>query len=139
MLGFLLFVQGLLLCTLGLLSGAALYLFLTGNFEEITRWTGLSAEAQRPALPDWIATLILFPLSLLSVVAAVGFMRLGRNAWLYAMFVQGAILLTSLLFYFRGKPDYFSMGFSVFIVIYLNYAEVRASFRPPQGDIEAPL
>jgi hypothetical protein len=139
MLGFLLFLQGMFLLALGLTSGIPLYLLLTGGVEEVTRWTGLGLEAQRQALPDWIAGLILLPLALLSVVAMLGFLRLWRGGWVYAMFVQGLILLASLIFYVRGTADYATMAFGVFIVLYLNYAEVRASFRPPLAESEEQL
>ncbi|MDM8527748.1 hypothetical protein QUF58_05980 [Anaerolineales bacterium HSG24] len=73
------------------------------------------------------------PLSLLTLVAAFGFIRLWPGAWLNAMSVQGIILSFLLILYFtqtiNNIMDYGIMAYAVFIVVYLNYNEVYATFR----------
>jgi hypothetical protein len=75
-------------------------------------------------------SIIFIPLSLLALLAAVGFFRLWRAAWVMAMLTQGLSLLTALVLYFNQQPGYvyISMLFSIFMVIYLNTSEVYAAF-----------
>ena len=80
--------------------------------------------------------LLFIALSTMAVLAAVSFLRMERNAWTAAMLVQGLSLLMALLLYFRGKPwyVYVMMLYSVPMVLYLNYHEVRVVFQPrPTG------
>ena len=46
------------------------------------------------------------------------------------MFVQGASLLLTLIFYFIGKPPhiFIIMIYAIFMVLYLNYANVQEVF-----------
>jgi hypothetical protein len=76
--------------------------------------------------------IIFLPLSLLSLLAAVGFFRLWRAAWVMAMLVQGLSLLTALVLYFNQQPDYvyMIMLYSIFLVVYLNTFEVQTAFEP---------
>ncbi|MDM8521134.1 hypothetical protein QUF64_13905 [Anaerolineales bacterium HSG6] len=73
------------------------------------------------------------PLSMLTLIAAFGFIRLWPGAWLNAMLVQGVVLLFLLILHFTNNiqeaTDYGIMAYAVFIVIYLNYNEVHATFR----------
>ena len=73
------------------------------------------------------------PLSLLTLIAAFGFIRLWPGAWLNAMLVQGIVLMFLLILHFTNNindiTDYGIMAYAVFIVIYLNYNEVHATFR----------
>lgn len=77
-------------------------------------------------------------LAVLTFIAAVGFFRLWRVAWLFAMLVQGIVLYFLLRLHFGGQIteaiDYAVMGFAVFIVLYLNYHEVQALFRFEAGE-----
>jgi hypothetical protein len=87
---------------------------------------------------DWtdapVTALISIPLAILALVAAFGLLRLWRSAWLNAMLVQGMVLLFLLLAHFQGKisdmADYGLLAFAIFIVVYLNYSEVKATFTP---------
>jgi hypothetical protein len=76
--------------------------------------------------------IIFLPLSLLSLLAAVGFFRLWRAGWVMAMLVQGLSLLTALVLYFNQQPDYvyMIMLYSIFLVVYLNTFEVQTAFEP---------
>jgi hypothetical protein len=71
-------------------------------------------------------------LGLAALLACVGLLRLWPAGWLVAMLVQGASLLLALNLYFREKPPYayLLMLYGICMVLYLNYAEVQATFRP---------
>lgn len=75
--------------------------------------------------------LLFIVLSTMAILAAISFLRTEQNAWTAAMLVQGLNLLMALLLYFRGKPwyVYVMMLYSVPIVLYLNYHEVRVVFQ----------
>jgi hypothetical protein len=75
--------------------------------------------------------LLFIVLFTMAIVAAISFLRTEQNAWTAAMLVQGLDLLMALLLYFRGKPWYVyaMMLYSVPIVLYLNYHEVRIVFQ----------
>ena len=75
---------------------------------------------------------VFIPLSMLALLAAIGFARLWRTAWLLAMLLQGLSLLTALVLYFNQQPGYvyIIMLYSILMVIYLNYFEVYATFQP---------
>ena len=73
---------------------------------------------------------ILFVLTILTLWSAVGFFRLWPIAWTAAIFVQVCSLLTALVLYFLSKPMHimFMMVSGIFMVLYLNYADVQAFF-----------
>lgn len=79
-------------------------------------------------------------LAFLTFLAAIGFLRVWRVGWLFAMLVQGIVLYVLLRLHFLGeienRLDYAVMAFVVFIVLYLNYYEVRQLFRSEPGGIE---
>jgi hypothetical protein len=78
--------------------------------------------------------LLFIALSALAILAAIGFLRMRRDAWTVAMLGQGLSLLMALLLYFRGKLwyTYIMMLYNIPMVLYLNYHEVRAAFQPRQ-------
>ncbi|MCJ7624701.1 MAG: hypothetical protein MUO76_14460 [Anaerolineaceae bacterium] len=78
-----------------------------------------------------IESTILFFLTILALWSAIGFFRLWRIAWTSAMFVQGASLLISLILYFLSKPIHitFLMSSGIFMVLYLNYADIQNYFQ----------
>lgn len=82
--------------------------------------------------------IIFIPLALLALLAALGFFRLWRTAWMMAMLTQGLSLLTALLLYFNQRPGYVYviMLYSIFLVIYLHTAEVSTTFEPAATLIE---
>jgi hypothetical protein len=76
-------------------------------------------------------SLLFIVLSAMAILAAISFLRTEQNAWTAAMLVQGLNLLMALILYFRGKPwyVYVMMLYSIPIVLYLNYHEVRVVFQ----------
>jgi len=77
-----------------------------------------------------IESTVLFLLTILALWSAVGFFRLWRIAWSAGLFVQVGTLLTALVLYFTSQPFHilFMMIAGIFMVIYLNYAEVHTYF-----------
>jgi hypothetical protein len=69
-------------------------------------------------------------LTLLALLAAIGFFLLNRIGWLVAMMVQGACLFVALVLYFENASSYtqLTMFFSIFMVLYLNSFIVRSAF-----------
>jgi magnesium-transporting ATPase (P-type) len=126
--GLLLLLQAVGLFGLGAIHFAAVYLL-----EPLGQMLELSAEEQLLGMIKGIVmSMIFIPLSLLAIMAAVGFLRLWRNAWTNAMLLQGLTLLIALILYFTGKPFYvyILMLYSIFMVLYLNYYHVQMAFRP---------
>jgi hypothetical protein len=82
--------------------------------------------------------IIFIPLALLALLAALGFFRLWRAAWMMAMLTQGLSLLTALLLYFNQRPGYVYviMLYSIFLVIYLHTAEISTTFEPAATLVE---
>lgn len=76
--------------------------------------------------------IIFIPLALLGLLAGIGFLRLWRVAWMMAMFTQGLSLLAALMLYFNQRPGYvyIIMLYSIFLVIYLNTAEISTTLSP---------
>jgi magnesium-transporting ATPase (P-type) len=126
--GLLLLLQAVGLFGLGAIHFAMVYL--------VDLWaplSALSAEELLLGVANKVVMSILFiPLSLLAILAAVGFRRLWRNAWTNAMLLQGLTLLIALILYFTAKPFYvyILMLYSIFMVLYLNYYPVQMAFRP---------
>jgi hypothetical protein len=89
-----------------------------------------NADSQR-LLIALIESAILFSLTILALWSAIGFFRLWSIAWTGAMFVQGGALLTSLILYFLSKPIHitFLMISGIFMVLYLNYADIQTYFQ----------
>lgn len=73
----------------------------------------------------------LFLLTIFTLSAAIGFFRLWRVAWIQAMCVQGASLFIALILYFLEEPlhIYLLMISGIFMVLYLNYADVQTYFQ----------
>ena len=84
---------------------------------------------------DLLTGLLFCLLALSALLAAVGFLRVSRGAWLSALLVQGLSLLMALILYFRGKPThiYLMMLYGIFMVLYLHQAEVQTAFRAKPG------
>jgi hypothetical protein len=126
--GLLLLLQAVGLFALGAIHFAVVYL--------VDLWTPLSALRAEELLlgvaNKVVMSIIFIPLSLLAIMAAVGFLRLWRNAWTNAMLLQGLTLLIALILHFTAKPFYvyILMLYSIFMVLYLNYYHVRMAFRP---------
>ena len=126
--GLLLLLQAVGLFVLGAIYFAIVYL--------LDLWAPLSAlsaeELFLGVVNQVVMSIIFIPLSLLAILAAVGFLRLWRNAWTNAMLLQGLTLLIALILYFTGKPlyVYMLMLYGIFMVLYLNDHHVKTAFRP---------
>lgn len=123
-------VLGLLL----LFQGLGLF-FIGGLYAAIIEFDWVfTAEDYLINIPLGLRGGIFIAIGILAVLAAIGFFRLWPAAWLNAVMVQGTSLLIALFLYFHEKPFYLYliMIFSIFMVVYLNYSEVKEAFRSPQ-------
>jgi hypothetical protein len=84
----------------------------------------------------WLPALFVI-FSLLSILAALGLLRLRPLAWDIAMLVEGAALLLALALYMGVRPFYVYpiMLVCIIVVINLNQPELRRTF--PTEIIEA--
>lgn len=71
----------------------------------------------------------------LALVALFGTIRSRHSGWFLAMFLQCVTLLTALVLYFADKPGYpgiiilyIVLGYSSFMVLYLNYYRIQTFF-----------
>ena len=94
----------------------------------------LTPQSLLPELPGAFIGSAFSLLAILTLLTAIGFLRVQRFAWLYAMLIQGLSLLLALNLYLRGKPSYayLLMLYGIFMAIYLNFSEVQAAFRPKE-------
>jgi magnesium-transporting ATPase (P-type) len=122
--GLLLLLQAVGLFGLGAIHFAMVYLVDSSALRAEELLLGVANKV--------VMSIIFIPLSLLAVMAAIGFLRLWRNAWTNAMLLQGLTLLIALILYFTAKPFYvyILMLYSIFMVLYLNYYYVQMAFRP---------
>jgi len=87
-------------------------------------------------IPLKILTAMVFSfISVAVLLTSIAFLALWRHAWTLAVFLQGLILLASLIIYFYAHHPYIYlvMLFSIFLVFYLNYYEVRITFQVLPG------
>ena len=71
-------------------------------------------------------------LSVLAVLAAIGFFFLLHTGWLSGMLTQGLSLLVSLIIYALGSEilaAQLTMVYSIFMVLFLNSFNIRGAFR----------
>lgn len=126
--GLLMFPQALILLVLGVFYFGSVYL--------LDVWKPLSTlgveKLYLGAFTNMVLIIIFISLALLSIMAAIGLLRLWRNAWTNAMLAQGLTLLVALILYLGARPwyIYILMLYSVFMVLYLNHYEVKMAFRP---------
>jgi hypothetical protein len=79
----------------------------------------------------WIDAVLfggLFLLAVTSVFVTIGLARVRPWAWLWAMTIQGALLLIGLVAYFRGDRYTFSMLIPLIAVLLLDQVPVRRAF-----------
>jgi len=80
-------------------------------------------------------------LSVLAVLAAIGFFFLLHTGWLSGMLTQGLSLLVSLIIYTMGREillAQLTMLYSIFMVLYLNSFNIRGAFRTGLNHPDAP-
>jgi len=124
-LGLLLLVQALALLGIG-----------AGQLLAASWKLGITLETVAGELPHALRGIFFVALALLALLVAINFFQLRRRAWMSAMLVQGLGLLLALGVYLRDNPgshphySYVMLLYGLFMVIYLNYGEVQAAFRP---------
>lgn len=118
-----------------LLALQGLLLGLLGFFNLRHSESLIGAFGERPLY------LAVVPLSLLALIAVIGFVQLRPGAWVVAMLLQGLMLLMALGVYFTGSTAdavlYAMLLYGVVMVLYLNYAEVPLIFRVQPGETPA--
>jgi hypothetical protein len=82
-------------------------------------------------LSTLIESILLLFLALLAIIAGAGFLAQKKSAWILAMLVQGFTLTLVLILYVIKKPlhTYFLMAYCVFMVVYLQHADIYKSFQ----------
>lgn len=97
---------------------------------------GITLDTVAEELPHALRGIFFVALGVLALLVAVNFFQLRRAAWLSAMLVQGLNLLLALGIYLRDHPGgrvhycYLMMLYGLLMVVYLNYGDVPAAFRP---------
>jgi hypothetical protein len=83
-------------------------------------------------------TFIFIALAFLTLLFALSFFALWRNAWSVSMLAQTFILLEMLFLFSMTAPlyVYLNMGYAVFLVLYLNHPDVIATFHVRETPLE---
>ena len=68
-------------------------------------------------------------LSILALFSGFSLWNMRPNAWILAMLIQMLALVSALVGYLRGSPNYLAMLLGVVIVLTLNNQEVQNAFR----------
>lgn len=67
-------------------------------------------------------------LSVLLLVVAAALFQMRAWAWKAAITLQGIGLMTALVGYMRGQPNYIGMVMGIILVLYLNLDDVQSAF-----------
>ncbi|MFU8772958.1 MAG: hypothetical protein ACNA8H_11130 [Anaerolineales bacterium] len=112
-------------------QGIAMFILAIFNLFEIDRFLVFTPRDFFGDYPLAVKGVAFIGLSLLSLIACVGFFRLWSVAWMLAMTQQGLSLTLTIFLYFQDKPVYIYpiMVFCILIVIYLHYSDVITTFR----------
>ncbi len=104
-----------------------LYRMMSGDPE---RWLGEYFLRFTPfALFEGISSGWFFILlSILFLVVAVALFQMRVWAWKAAITLQGIGLMTALIGYLRGQPNYIGMVMGIILVLYLNLDDVQSAF-----------
>ena len=125
-----------------LLQSAALFALGTISLLATSLKLGITLETVSEELPHAARGSLFIALALLALLVAINFLRLRPGAWLSAMLVQGLTLLLALSLYLRDHPGgrlhylYLIMLYGLFMVVYLNYGDVLAAFRPKRERLD---
>ncbi|MBN2550485.1 MAG: hypothetical protein JXB15_15075, partial [Anaerolineales bacterium] len=78
-----------------------------------------------------IAALVFSGLAIPLLITSIVFLANWKHAWMIAVFFQALLLTLALVmyFYFRHPYVYLVMMFSIVLVFYLNYYEVRVAYQ----------
>ena len=104
--------------------------------QQIEAEATLSPELTEAAEQAIVIALILGPLAVLALLAALGFLFLFRIGWVLAMIVQALTLLACLLLYSEWEAMLYRepifiypvMLYCIVMTLYLNSSDVRAAF-----------
>lgn len=120
-------------------------LFVMLRLGWVVDWRRLAAQPRFDARTIDLSIALLWMLisAALTVVAAAALYVLRQTGWLLAMFIQAFILANLLSYYFfietsilhRSNFAFALMGYSVFMVLYLNASDVRLIFSS-QDDVD---
>ena len=119
-----------------LFQAAGLFLIGAVNLLRTSLRLAITIETVMDELPNAARGSLFIALALLALLVSFNFFRLRPTAWLSALMVQGLTLFFALSLYLRDRPgghlhySYFMMLYGIFMVIYLNYGDVPAAFRP---------
>jgi len=123
--GLLLFLQACLLI------GISVYFAQQINWDR--EWEDIMISITSVDILMWVATIA--PVVFLLVLTSIGFLLYRRFAWLFAMTLQGLILLRCLFIYFatnshlqRSPWIHLVMLYSIILVLYLNTTDIRLAF-----------
>ncbi len=105
------------------------------NFDDVNskeEYDNLPAH-QRAIVDALITGILFFPLTIVAIMASVGFLFRQRFGWLLAMLTQNIILAICIMLYLGIRPViiYPIMTYSILMVLYLNMQEVRLAFHHP--------
>lgn len=102
------------------------------SYDELYRFSVdlINSAASEQLLTALIESAVLFVLTTLALWTAIGFFRRWVIAWPMALLVQAGSLLTALVLYFINRPSHIviMMVTGIFMVLYLNYADVHSFF-----------
>jgi hypothetical protein len=79
--------------------------------------------------PDFLGVMIF--LAVLSMVAAVALVVVGRWGWVLAIGILGWDLVGELVLWWYGSPDYIAMSLLTICAILLTTGEMRAAYMGP--------
>ena len=112
---------------------SAISIYFAGQINWDREWEDIMISITTLDIIMWVATIV--PLVLLLVLTSIGFLLYRRFAWLFAMTLQGLILLRCLFIYFvtdshlqRSPWIHLVMVYSIILVLYLNTTDIRLAF-----------
>lgn len=102
------------------------------SYAEIYRFSAdlIHTAASAQLLTALIESAVLFVLTALALWTTIDFFRRWVISWTLALLVQAGSLLPALVFYYVNRPAYIviMMVTGIFMVLYLNYADVPSYF-----------
>lgn len=104
--------------------------YLANAIASVVRTNLFDTSYQRILDEAGYLDLVQLVVAFIGVLLGIGLWRLQRWAWIAAMLWAGVTMVTALLAYYRGEPQYTSMALSVVAVFYLNSREVQGLFHP---------
>jgi len=123
--GLLLFLQACML--------SAISIYFASQINWAHEWEDIMLSITTIDIIMWVATIV--PLVFLLVLTSIGFLLYRRFAWLFAMTIQGLILMRCLFIYFatdshlqRSPWIHLVMVYSIILVLYLNTTDIRLAF-----------